>query len=89
MVYGFKTAYEMFEHALLKNTSRGIRKKSIYVKCPRCGRIGRLVRNGKIFLGRKYKVVHNPRTGVGCLFGPTSEGHDILEDIYNRYRKEP
>jgi len=38
MMYGFKTAYEMFEHALLENTSRRNRKKSIYVKCPRCGR---------------------------------------------------
>jgi len=89
MVYGFKTAYDLFEHALLKNTSHGIRRKSIYVKCPRCGRIGRLISYSKNFLGRKYKVLHYPPTQMGCSFGPTSEGHDYLEEIYNKYRKLP
>jgi len=55
----------------------------IQVICPRCGRIGNLVRaNSKNRVG--YRVLRGG--GTGCHFGWTQEEFDTLDAIYRRAR---
>jgi len=83
--FGFKTAHELFEHCVIFYRKGSI-KRSIYVKCPRCGRIGRLRLSGKSIFGQKYKVMHYNYITGGCQFGVFSKEHDYLEEIYNKYK---
>ena len=57
----------------------------IKVICPRCGRVGNLVRaNHRTRVG--FRIVHSA-SGWGCQFGWTQPEYDSLRSIYYSVRK--
>jgi len=59
------------------------RNWQIQVICPRCGKMGNLIRaNSKNRLG--YRVLHGG--GTGCQFGWTQPEYDAFDAIYRRVR---
>ena len=55
---------------------------SIIVKCPRCGKDGRLVIHSR-GVTVKYDVKHDRGA---CKFGFTSDGYEVLDRIYKKIR---
>ncbi len=59
------------------------RNWQIQVICPRCGKMGNLIRaNSRNRVG--YRVLHGG--GTGCHFGWTQEEFDTLDAIYRSVR---
>ncbi|WP_456327901.1 hypothetical protein [Archaeoglobus sp.] len=85
---GFKRGDELFEHARIRYFKCGLRE-SIFVKCPRCGRIGTLRVAKRRTTGRVYAVAHG-REGCKrvCKFGPCSCEYDYLDEVYRAYNSE-
>lgn len=81
---GFKRGDELFEHARIRYFKCGLRE-SIFVKCPRCGRIGTLRVVKRSMTGNVYAVAHG--RGV-CKFGPFSREYDYLDEVYRAYNSE-
>jgi len=76
---GFIRADKLFEYARVRC---GFIRSSIFVKCPRCGKIGRLRRAGR----GKYRVMHSRYGGQACTFGYNAPEWDYLDRIYRMYR---
>jgi len=89
----FKRADELFEHAKIRYYAGRTMKTSIFVRCPKCGRIGKLRRYGKTLLDNRYVVCHTSvRYGrfseSACKFGTLSKEHEYLDEIYLKYKEE-
>lgn len=81
---GFKRGDELFEHAKIRYFKCGLRE-SIFVKCPRCRRIGTLRVARRRMTGRVYAVAHGRSV---CKFGPCSPEYDYLDEIYRAYNSK-
>ena len=91
----FKRADELFEHAKIRYYAGRTMKTSIFVRCPKCGRIGKLRKYGKTLLDNRYVVCHTRysiRYGrfseSACKFGTLSKEHEYLDEIYRKYKEE-
>jgi len=87
----FKRADELFEHAKIRYYAGKTMTTAIFVRCPRCGRIGKLRRCGKSPFGNKYVIRHRHHGRYServCCFGVHSEHWGYLNEIYRKYRKD-
>jgi len=81
----------MFWHAIIPIRTGKTISECIYVRCPNCGKIGRLASKGKRASGlRLYAIMHrNKRTACGyvnCRVTVTHTAHDYIDMIYHKYR---
>ena len=60
---------------------RNSTKIIIIDECPKCGKSGRLTKNGRGFI-----VIHGRYSRSYCNFGTCSEYYEELVEIYNRVR---
>jgi len=60
---------------------------SIVVKCPRCGKYGKLSRNGKrkVLQEERFKVKHEKGS---CGFGVLSDENKVFSEIYAEVRND-
>ncbi len=87
----FKRADELFEHAKIRYYAGRTTKTAIFVRCPKCGRIGKLRRCGKTLFGNKYvirHIRHGRYSESVCCFGVYSEHWEYLDEIYRKYKTE-
>jgi len=53
-------------------------KRTIKLYCPKCGRIGKLIKYKRKFIVRHIRG--------GCVFGWTNSWYDMLSEIYKKIR---
>jgi len=81
----------LFKHGFIRVRKYKKPEKSIYIRCPKCGRIGRLIVVGRRAWGhRVYAIKHRDnRTANGesrCIVSLTHEFYEKVDEIYHRYR---
>jgi len=84
----FKRADELFEHAKIRYYAGRTTKTAIFVRCPKCGRIGKLRSGGKTLFGDRYVIYHGRHSCSTCYFGYFSEDWEYLDEIYQKYRED-
>ena len=87
----FKRADELFEHAKIRYYAGRTTKTAIFVRCPKCGRIGKLRKARKTLFGNKYVIRHQRHGRYSesvCHFGVYSEHWEYLDEIYRKYKEE-
>ncbi len=60
---------------------------TIFVKCPKCGKIGRLVSKGRTRLKDEPKLMIRHGRGA-CNIGKCSEYYEELAEIYSKCREQ-
>jgi len=56
-------------------------KPIIIVRCPRCGKLGKLTR-----YRNRFRITHNVRGDAFCNIGSLNEYVEPLKDLYYRYK---
>lgn len=81
--YSFRGGHYSFriDFTIVKVVYNTVRKKSIKLICPKCGREGKLVRRDN---GKSYRVRHDRGE---CCFGRSSEWYDLLDEIYKKVKR--
>ena len=87
----FKRLDSTFDYIFVHVNTTSKKHKSIYVKCPKCGRIGRLVvRKNKPLSGRVYRIKHKPNRKLTacqwCSIGILDKHYEFFNSIYEKCR---
>ena len=82
-----------FQHAYIPIRAGRTLSRSIYIRCPKCGRIGRLISRRRYKCGRRlYTVLHRSNKVangiVACRIPLTHPANEYVDAIYRKYRIE-
>jgi len=83
----------MFRHAHIPIRAGRTLSRSIYIRCPKCGRIGRLISRRRYKCGRRlYTVLHRSNKVanrvVACRIPLTHPANEYVDAVYRKYRIE-
>ena len=73
------------QYAFFKDCNGG--KGSIYLICPACGELGRLIVSKRTAYGRKYRILHG-RGRRDCSISYSSHYYPAVDDVYSRASKQ-